>query len=201
MKNETAMESPCLFNLEELEQPKEIKRATLPPPVEGYLPHNDKIIRDVGFDIVYENDAVYQAQKREEENKKLYDDNLIKESHVRALFSAVVLRQIKDAIRLDMRLGNADDAKEDDYESIESVQKRAIDWIVFPNFTRDFEVVCELADLPSAKTRKRLTNFLIENNIINSEGKINPNADYEKTKENFNLLKQKIGGNDDFERL
>lgn len=193
----------CLFDFNEMPRPAEKPKvsATLPPPKKDYLPHNTQVIRDVCLDEVYENDARYQARLREEENKKLYNDSLIKEYQVRALFCAVVLRQIKDAIRLDMRLGNADDAKEGDYESVESVQRRAIEWIIYPSFTRDFEVVCELADLPAQRTRKCLTNFLIQNSIIDSEGNINPNADYEKTKENFNLLKQKIGGNDDIERL
>lgn len=195
--------SDCLFDFSELpDTPIHSKsQAFLPPPEEGYLPKSDIVVRDTSLEEIHENDARYQMRLREEENQKLYDDSLIKEGQIRALFCAVMLRQIKDAIRLDMRLGNADDAKEGDFESTESVQKRAIDWIIYPNFTGDFEDVCELAGLPSKKTRKCLTNFLIQNSIIDSEGNINPNADYEKTKENFNLLRQNIGGNDDIERL
>lgn len=181
----------------------EVEVNVLPPPEEGFLPEATKpIVKDSVFGEVYENEARYQDRLRKEENAKLYNDNLIKEDHIKALFSAVIIRQLKDAIRLDMRLGNADDAKEDDYESIESVQQRAIDWIFFPSFTQDFEMVCQLAGLPCAKTRKCLTDFLIKNNIIDSNGVLNPNANYEKTKENFNLIKQNIGeNNDDFERL
>lgn len=181
----------------------EVKVNVPPPPEEGFLPIvNTPKVRDSVFDEVYDNDARYQERLRAEENKRLYNDSLIKEDHIKALFSAVIIRQLKDAIRLDMRLGNADDAKEGDYESVESVQQRAVDWIFFPNFTQDFEMVCQLAGLPCAKTRRRLTDFLIKNNIIDSNGVINPNANYEKTKENFNLIKQNIGdNNDDIERL
>ena len=180
-----------------------VKDNVPPPPEEGFLPESQQPkVRDSVFDEVYDNEARYQDRLRAEENKKLYNDNLIKEEHIKALFSAVIIRQLKDAIRLDMRLGNADDAKEGDYESVESVQQRAIDWIFFPNFTQDFEMVCQLAGLPCVKTRKCLTDFLIKNNIIDSNGVINPDANYEKTKENFNLIKQKLGeNNDDIERL
>ena len=126
-----------------------------------------------GFGEIFRAD---DTKRSKEESERLYRDRLqasldafggAENANLDAciaLWAAVLMRQIKDAIGLDLLICNVGEEKEEPKE----VQRLGIEY--FLNNSNGFKTVCEFANVNSDRVRTKMILELHKRNLIYSDG-------------------------------